>query len=162
MIAVFLSTPTVFTILPTCIILGMSYKAKLLWWSSLHTIFRLLCSDYRPLIFRKHGYFRLKIGFEKYAKSQPRNNPPLHVQKERNFLCKNRLKIGCSNYIKNLAEKSCFFKAYRRLSLKIYAKESNLYGAISCVLHFTQVPRAVFAIHTIFAAFRIGMERNCL
>ena len=78
--------------------------------------------------------------FKNHAMSQPCNNPSLHVQKGRNFLCKNRLKIGRSNYIKNLAEKSCFFNAYKLLLLKSYAKESSLCGAISCVLHFMQAP----------------------
>ena len=86
------------------------------------------------------GIFWTKNSFKNHAMSQPHNNPPLHVQKGRNFLCKNRLKIGRSNYIKNLAEKSCFFKAYRRLSLKIYAKESSLCGAISYVFHFRKSP----------------------
>ena len=36
----------VFTIFSICTILGMSYEAKLLWWSSHHTVFWLLCSDY--------------------------------------------------------------------------------------------------------------------
>ena len=79
---------------------------------------------------------------------------PLHVQKGIIFLCKIRIKIGCSNYIKMFVSKPCFFKAFKRLLLKIYAKESSLYGAISRVLRFTQVPRAVFAIHTIFCCFR--------
>ena len=100
--------------------------------------------------------------FKNHAMSQPHNNPPLHVQKRRNFLCKNRLKIGCSNYIKIFVEKPCFFNAYKRLSLKSYAKESSQYGAISHVLRFRNSPRAVFAIHTTFAIFRICMERNCL
>ena len=63
-----------------------------------------------------------------------------HIQKGRNFLCKNRLKFGCSNYIKIFVKKSCFFKAYKRLSLKSYAKESSLYGAISPVLYFCNSP----------------------
>ena len=78
--------------------------------------------------------------FKSHAMSQPCNNPSLHVQKGRNFLCKNHLKIGCSNYIKNFVEKSCFFKAFKRLLLKIYAKESSLYGAISHVLYFRNSP----------------------
>ena len=65
---------------------------------------------------------------------------PLHVQKGIIFLCKIRIKIGCSNYIKMFVSKPCFFKAFKRLLLKIYAKESSLYGAISCVLHFMQAP----------------------
>ena len=99
--------------------------------------------------------------FKNHAMSQPHNNPPLHVQKGRNFLCKNRLKIWCSNYIKKFVEMSCFFNAYKRLSLKSYAKESSQYGAISHVFNFRKLP-AVFAIHTIFAVLKIGMERNCL
>ena len=78
--------------------------------------------------------------FKNHAMSQPHNNPPLHVQKRRNFLCKNRLKIGCSNYIKIFVEKPCFFNAYKRLSLKSYAKESSQYGAISHVLRFRNSP----------------------
>ena len=60
--------------------------------------------------------------------------------KRKKFLCKNRLKIWCSNYIKNFVEMYCFFNAYKRLSLKSYAKESSLYGAISRVLYFRNSP----------------------
>ena len=49
--------------------------------------------------------------FKNHAMSQPHNNPPLHVQKRRNFLCKNRLKIGCSNYIK-ISWKSLVFSMH--------------------------------------------------
>ena len=85
--------------------------------------------------------------FKNHAMSQPCNNPSLHVQKGRNFLCKNHLKIGCSNYIKNFVEKSCFFKASKRLFLKSYAKESSLYGANSHVLRFFNSPGSLRHSH---------------
>ena len=64
--------------------------------------------------------------------------------------------------MKIFVEKACLFKAYRRLSLKIYAKESSLYGAISRVLHFMQVLGQSSPFTQFFAAFGIGMVRNCL
>ena len=94
-----------------------------------------------PSNIQKTWVFSIENRLRKIRQVSTAQQFPLHVQKGINFLCKNRLKIGRSNYIKNLAEKSCFFKAHRRLSLKIYAKESSLYGAISCVLHFMQAPR---------------------
>ena len=113
------------------------------------------------IAFRRETPQPASYPFKNHAMSQPCNNPSLHVQKGRNFLCKNRLKIWCSNYIKKFVEMSCFFNAYKRLSLKSYAKESSQYGAISHVFNFRKPP-AVFAIHTIFAVLKIGMERNCL
>ena len=92
------------------------------------------------IAFRRETPQPASYPFKNHAISQPCNNPSLHVQKGRNFLCKNHLKIGCSNYIKNFVEKPCFFKASKRLFLKSYAKENSLYGAISCVLHFMQAP----------------------
>ena len=91
--------------------------------------------------------------FKNHAMSQPCNNPSLHVQKGRNFLCKNHLKIGCSNYIKNFVEKSCFFKVSKRLFLKSYAKESSLYGAISHVLYFRKPPGSLRSSHN-FCCFQ--------
>ena len=73
--------------------------------------------------------------------------------KRKKFLCKNHLKIGCSNYIKNFVEKSCFFKASKRLFLKSYAKESSLYGAISHVLYFRKPPGSLRSSHN-FCCFQ--------
>ena len=64
--------------------------------------------------------------------------------------------------MKIFVEKACLFKAYKPLSLKSYAKESSLYGAISRVLHFTQVPRAVFTFYTTFCDFKMSIKQNCL
>ena len=42
--------------------------------------------------------------------------------------------------MKIFVEKACLFKAYKPLSLKSYAKESSLYGAILYVFHFRKSP----------------------